>query len=237
MEKNKIAIVTGCSGSIGCLITDFLKKKKFIVLGIDKIKNTNTNFYKCDLNKPKNLKNIYQKIKKKYKKADILINCAGHIHNELTVKFDKGLKTHSLNNWKKVIDNNLNITFYNTKFFVDFFHDINSSDQLIINFSSINSCGQTGQSAYSAAKAAIEVATKVWSQELSFLKIRVAAISPGYFDLKSTNKNLNIKDKNKIIHEIPLKRFGKSNEIKNGINFIISNKYFNGKILRLDGGK
>ena len=34
MEKNKIAIVTGCSGSIGCLITDFLKKKKIYCAGI-----------------------------------------------------------------------------------------------------------------------------------------------------------------------------------------------------------
>ena len=210
MKNNKTVIVTGCSGSIGHLITEFLKKKKINVVGIDIKKNKNTDFYSCNLNKPKNLKIIYKKIKNKYKKVDILINCAGLIHNELTVKFKNGLITHSIKSWKKVIDNNLNITFYNTKFFIDYFNNFDASEQLIINFSSVNSKGQIGQSAYSAAKAAIEVATKVWSQELSAFNIRVAGISPGYFDFKSTNQNLNKQEKNNIIKLIPVKRFGKA---------------------------
>lgn len=237
MKNNKIAIVTGCSGSIGSLITDLFKKKKIKVIGIDKKKNFNCEFYKCDLNKPRSLEKVYKKIKKKYDNIEILVNCAGFIHNELMIKFKNGIQTHSLSNWKNVIENNLNVTFYNTKFYVDFFKDSRKGNKLIINFSSVNSIGQIGQSAYSSAKAAIEVATKVWAKELSPLKIRVACISPGYFNLDSTNKNLNQNEKNKIMNEIPLKRFGKSKEILNGINFIISNQYFNGKILRLDGGK
>jgi len=74
------------------------------------------------------------------------------------------------------------------------------------------------------------------SQELGFLKIRVACIAPGYFDLASTNKNLSKNNKASIINETPLRRFGKIKELIKAINFIISNKFFNGKTLKIDGG-
>ena len=37
-------------------------------------------------------------------RIDTLINCAGLIHNELMIKFDNGFKTHSILNWKNVIE-------------------------------------------------------------------------------------------------------------------------------------
>ena len=107
---------------------------------------------------------------------------------------------------------------------------------MIINFSSINSKGVKGQAAYSSSKKAIETFSKVLAQELGILKIRVVCIAPGYFDLVSTNKNLSKNNKNSLINETPLRRFGKIKELIEAINFIISNKFFNGKILKIDGG-
>jgi len=236
--KKKI-IITGCNGSIGSALVSFFIKKKFIVIGLDKTKPRIKKmiFFNVNLGNTSKLNEIYKKIYKKYNSVDCLINCAGFIHNELLIKYQNGFKTHSISNWKKVIENNLNTTFYNTKMFVDYFASIEKNDQVIINFSSINSEGLVGQSSYSAAKAAIEVATKVWSKELSIFKIRVACISPGYINVESTNQNITKIEKEKITNSIPLKRLGKINEIISGINFIINNKYFNGKTLKIDGGK
>jgi 3-oxoacyl-[acyl-carrier protein] reductase len=239
MKKNKTVIITGCNGSIGSHLINYFKKKNYKIIGIDKkkINDKSIIFYLCDLNNTKKLEKIYKEIKKKYQFANCLINCAGLIHNELMIKFDNGFKTHSILNWKNVIENNINITFYNTKFFIDNFSNQKTPNQLIINFSSTNANGVIGQSAYSTSKVAIETATKVWSKELSIYKIRVTCISPGYINLDSTIKNISQKEKNNIINQIPAGRFGKIKEIISGINFIINNKYFNGKVLKIDGGK
>ena len=181
---------------------------------------------------------VFKKIKKKFKKIDFLINCAGQIHNEPFLKYNKNFLTHSIKNWDSTINNNLNATFYSNKFFIDNFclNEVINDEKLIINFSSVNSKGVLGQAAYSASKSAIETFSKVLSQELGFLKIRVACIAPGYFDLASTNKNLSKNNKTSIINETPLRRFGAIQELIKAINFIISNKFFTGKTLKIDGG-
>ena len=64
----------------------------------------------------------------------------------------------------------------------------------------------------------------------------MACIAPGYIDLKSTMNNTKKKDRQKILSEIPLKKFGNVKDLLDGINFLIANEYFNGKILKIDGG-
>ena len=49
-------------------------------------------------------------------------------------------------------------------------------------------------------------------------------------------KNTKKKDRQKILSEIPLKKFGNVKDLLDGINFLIANEYFNGKILKIDGG-
>jgi 3-oxoacyl-[acyl-carrier protein] reductase len=233
----KKMILTGSEGSIGSQIYNFLKKK-YDIIRIDKIKNLSKSFYSCDLTNPIQTSKVFKKIKKKFKKVDLLINCAGKIHNEPFIKYDKNFSTHSIKNWNSTINNNLNATFYSNKFFLDNFclNEIINDEKLIINFSSINSKGVCGQAAYGAGKSAIETFSRVLSQELGFLKIRVVCIAPGYFDLASTNRNLSKNNKASIINETPLRRFGKIKELIKAINFIISNKFFNGKTLKIDGG-
>lgn len=234
--KKKI-LLTGSEGSIGQAIYNSLKKK-YEIIKVDKVKNSSKFFFKCNLNNSNQVSKVFKKIKKKFKKIDFLINCAGQIHNETFLKYEKNFSTHLIKTWNSTINNNLNLTFNTNKFFVDNFclNEIIKDEKLIINFSSINSKGIKGQAAYSSSKKAIETFSKVLAQELGILKIRVVCIAPGYFDLVSTNKNLSKNTKNSIINETPLKRFGKIKELIDAINFIINNKFFNGKILKIDGG-
>ena len=121
--------------------------------------------------------------------------------------------------------------------YVENFLSDHSTEKLIINFSSVNSVGVVGQSAYSSAKAAIESLTKVMSMELATFNFRAACISPGYINAKSTLKNVDKRKLDSIVQSIPLKKLGSLNDIANGLEFIINNKYFNGKVLKIDGGK
>ncbi len=234
----KKIIITGSSGSIGSYLANHYKKK-FKVIGLDKFSSNvkGIEFYKVDLLKTSDLNKIYSRIFQKHKKVNILINAAGYIHNELFLNFSHSFKTHEYKNWKKVFNNNVDITFLNTKVYVDYFSKNFRDEKIIINFSSVNSDGVIGQIAYSSAKSAIETMTKVLSKELSKFNFRIACISPGYFKVKSTLDNINKKNLEKVIDSIPLKKLGNARDIASGIDFIIKNKYFNGKVLKIDGGK
>ena len=234
--KKKILLI-GSEGSIGTSIFNSLKKK-YEIIQVDKKKISKANYFNCNMNNSKTASKTFKKIKKKFKDFDILINCLGQIHNELILRYKKKFITHSINTWRNVLNNNLNSTFISCKFFIDNFciDKKNKNEKIIINFSSVNSTGAVGQSAYSSSKSAIETFTAVLSKELGFLNIRAVCIAPGYFEIKSTNDNLSVEKKNNKINEIPLRRFGKINELINAINFIIKNKFYNGKVLRIDGG-
>ena len=233
----KIILLTGSEGSIGVNIFRSLRKK-YNIIQRDKKKKLKANYFSCDMSSDKQVSKTFNSIKKKFGKCHILINCAGQIYNELFLKYDKKYITHSVSSWKNVLNNNLNSTFVSSKFFVDIFclDQKNKNEKLIINFSSVNAIGIPGQAAYSSSKSAIETFTKVLSKELGFLKIRVACIAPGYFNLESTNSNLSNQKKNEKINETPIRRFGKINELINAINFIINNKFYNGKSLKIDVG-
>ena len=230
-------MLVGSEGSIGVNVFNSLKKK-YDVIRIDKKKISKISYFNCNMNDDKKASKVFKKIKIKFKHIDILINCVGQIHNELLLRYEKKFITHSINTWRDVLNNNLNSTFVSCKFFIDNFcvDQKNKNEKLIINFSSVNSIGVAGQSAYSSSKSAIETFTTVLSKELGFLNVRAACIAPGYFDLKSTNYNLSKEKKTNKINEISLRRFGKINELINAINFIIKNKFYNGKVLKIDGG-
>ena len=243
MKKN--IIVTGAAGNLGEEIVKNLIKKNFKIICFDnRIKNLNylkkkykkIDGYLCDLTNEKKLIFTFKKVLKKYKNIDILINNAGHITNSLIVSIsDKGLKRHSYNLWKQTISNNLYSTFLTSSFVIENMIS-NRNEGLIINISSISANGNIGQTAYSAAKSGVDALTKTWSKELSRFKIRVAGISPGFIETDSTKKVLSKKIINKLKESTPSQRFGKKSEFIQALNFIINNKFFNGKILEIDGG-
>ena len=106
----KTILLTGSEGSIGSQIYNSLKKR-YQIIRIDKIKNSSKSFYSCDLTNPNQTSKVFKMIKKKFKKVNFLINCAGKIHNEPFIKYGKNFSTHSIKNWNSTINNNLNATF------------------------------------------------------------------------------------------------------------------------------
>ena len=147
----------------------------------------------------------------------------------------RGFKSHSYRNWKKVLDLNLNSVFLFSSGIIENFCN-NRTKGLIINIGSISAKGNIGQSAYSVAKSGIEILTKIWAHELSSFNIRVACISPGFLNTKSTNRALAKFQVEHLKDATPMKRLGSTKELNHAINFVIQNDFFNGKVLSLDGG-
>jgi 3-oxoacyl-[acyl-carrier protein] reductase len=166
----------------------------------------------------------------------VLVNNAGIIHSEPLVNILSRTDTkHSLENWRKTIDINLNAVFYVTSHVVEKMVKSRSKG-VIINISSISSYGNMGQSAYSASKAALNALTVTWSKELGMFGIRCVAIAPGFIDTPSTQAALSEVKIKSYKNATPLGRFGKTEELLHAVIFIIENDFYNGTILNLDGG-
>ena len=79
----------------------------------------------------------------------------------------------------------------------------------IINFSSIASDGNTGQAAYSAAKAGIEGLTQAMAMELGPLGVRVNALALGFIDVATTRRAVHDSRLQQYSQGTPLGRLGR----------------------------
>lgn len=105
----------------------------------------------------------------------------------------------------------------------------------IVTLSSISGlAGNRGQVNYSASKAGIIGATKALSLELAKRGITVNCVAPGIIETDMT-KDLPAEEIKKII---PMKRFGKANEVASLVNYLMSEdaSYITGQVISVNGG-
>lgn len=192
--------------------------------------------YQCDITQAHAVENVVRDIFDKHGGINVCINNAGIIHSEPLVNIlAVEDKKHSISNWEKVINVNLNAVFYISANVAE--NMIKRKEKgVIMNISSISAQGNIGQSAYAASKAAVEALSKTWSKELGMFKIRCVAIAPGFFDTPSTKASLNEHMLSKWQKAVPIGRLGRLEELLSAVKFVIENDYFNGKTLSLDGG-
>jgi NAD(P)-dependent dehydrogenase (short-subunit alcohol dehydrogenase family) len=107
---------------------------------------------------------------------------------------------------------------------------------VVVNTASIAGLeGQTGQVAYSAAKAAILGMTLPMARDLSPMGVRVCAIAPGTM---GTPAMLNVSEavKTELVKSIVFPpRMGRPEEFALLVESIARNAYLNGETIRLDG--
>ena len=97
--------------------------------------------------------------------------------------------------------------------------------------------GGIGQSAYCASKGALDAMTRAAAVELAGKKIRFNTVSPGFIDTEMT-AGFDEKFRSECIAKIPMKRFGKPEEVAELAAFLISDRseYITGQSLVIDGG-
>jgi acetoacetyl-CoA reductase len=126
----------------------------------------------------------------------------------------------SVDDWKAVIDTNLNSLFFVTKQVVDGMLDRGWGR--IINISSMNGQrGQFGQTNYSTAKAGMHGFTMALAQEVASKGVTVNTVSPGYI---GTDMVRAIREDvlEKIVATIPVKRLGEPDEIASIVSWLAS---------------
>jgi len=243
MLKGKSAIITGGVRGIGkAIAVEFCKNGADVVLSYrsneDAAKQaaieleqygTKVITVKGDITDPKHGEELAKITKDAFGKIDILVNNAGITKDGLMMRM-------SAEDFKSVIDTNLNGTFYCTKAVTPIM--IKQKSGTIINLSSIVGVkGNPGQVNYSASKAGIIGLTMSAAKELGRRNIRVNAIAPGFIDTEMT-KILTEEQKSKMLDAISLGRLGKPEDIAKTAVFLASDGggYITGQVITVDGG-
>ena len=165
-----------------------------------------------------------------------LVNNAGILRDGMLVKVkdDEIVDRMSLQQWQQVIDINLTGVFLCGREAAT--HMIrHGQGGVMVNISSISRAGNTGQSNYAAAKAGVVALSATWARELARYRIRSVAIAPGVFETEMV-ASLKPEAHERITSAVPLQRTGTVEELAHGVEFIIENDYYSGRILELDGG-
>ena len=224
--SKKVAYVTGGMGGIGTVICQRLAKSGFnVVAGCGPSRNSQQwideqaalgfTFHASVGNVAdwESTREAFAKVKSELGPVDVLVNNAGITRDGLFRKM-------SLDDWRAVIDTNLNSLFNVTKQVLD--DIVERRFGRIINISSVNGQkGQFGQTNYSTAKAGIHGFTMALAQEVASKGVTVNTVSPGYIGTDMV-RSIRPEVLEKIVETIPVKRLGTSEEIASMIAWIAS---------------
>lgn len=161
-------------------------------------------------------------------KIDVLINNAGVSHIGL-------FNTMAPAQWQQLMKNNVDSMFNCTHLVLP--QMIQRHSGKIINISSMwGISGASCEAVYSASKGAVNAFTKALARELGPSNIYVNAIACGAIET-DMNSFLSEEEHAAFAEEIPLRRFGRPNEVGALALYLAeSNTYITGQIISLDGG-
>lgn len=243
MLNGKCAIVTGASRGIGRSIA-----LKLASLGASIVINYRSNEEEAldvqreikelgseaiviqgDISKLEDVQNLVDKAKESFGKIDIMVNNAGITKDTLILRMKE-------EDFDKVIDVNLKGVFNCLKCISSVM--LRQKFGKIINISSVvGISGNAGQVNYAASKAGVIGMTKSLAKELGARGINVNAVAPGFIETSMTSE-LGDKYKEEAKNNIPLKRFGKPEDVAEVVAFLASesSNYVTGQVIHVDGG-
>ena len=235
----KKIFITGASGGIGSAIAkkfSNLKNKLILTssskdnLNLLREKYGNNNFYYIlNFNDQTSFEESLKQISNDHKDINVIVNNAGITDDSLILRMKK-------NQWDRVIQTNLSSNFLIIKNLLP--NMIKQKSGKIIGISSVvASSGNPGQSNYVASKSGMIGLYKSIALEVASRNINVNSISPGFI-ISPMTETLDERQKNQILDNIPMKRFGKPNEIADLVNFLSSNEsdYITGQNFHVNGG-
>ncbi len=240
--NDRVAVVTGGAQGFGLAITErFIEAGAKVIIwdiddnaakeAIDKVKSENLSYQVVDVTNFEIVNKNLDEVEKKYGKIDIFVNNAGIAGMNTTVA------EYPLDEWKKVMNLNLNSVFYCCKAVVPFM--LKNDYGRIVNIASIaGKEGNPNASAYSTSKAGVIGLTKSLGKELAQKNIAVNCVTPAaaktrIFD-QMTEEHINY-----MLSKIPRNKFAKVEELASLVTWLASeeNSFSTAAVFDLSGGR
>ncbi len=241
--QDKVAVVTGGSSGIGLASANRLAAAGAIVFVTGRRQaeldaavidiGANAIGVRVDVSKPSDLDRLYEEVRLRKGRLDILVANAG-----VQTKEPLGSITES------AMDDQLAVNFKGTIFTVQKALPLLSAGASIILVSSTTATkGLPERTVYSATKAAIRSFARTWATELKGRNIRVNVVSPGPVLTPGVAAGLPSDDamrgyKAMLSNAVPMGRAGTAEEIAEVIAFLASDasSFMTGADVQADGG-
>lgn len=233
-----IAVVTGASRGIGQAIAKSLVEADFFVVAtatsengvnaINEYLGENGTAFVLDIANKESCADFTKQVIGLGPVA-VLVNNAGITKDNLMMRMKD-------EDFESVIETNLTGAFRLTKAFLKGM--MKQRTGRIINISSVvGAMGNPGQANYCSSKAGIEGLTRSLAYEVGSRGITVNAVAPGFIATDMTDE-LTEDQKNAMMANIPLGRYGDPAEIASAVSFLASKQasYITGQVINVNGG-
>jgi 3-oxoacyl-[acyl-carrier protein] reductase len=241
--NRRIIIITGANGGLGTAIArSFLQEANdnFVWLGVRSRRQRaealaaefGENRCQCvslDVTNPGSWREAVTQVTELQGRIDVLVNNAGKHADALLGSMPETV-------WREVLSTNLDSAFHGCKAVLPFM--IAQRGGRIINIASLSAIlAPAGQTNYSAAKAGLVALTQSLAKEVARINITVNAVCPGFIETEAL-KDLNPEDRKTAISRVPMRRFGRPEEVAAAVRFLACAEagYITGSVIKIDGG-
>lgn len=241
--ENQHVIVTGGTRGIGAGISEsFLKKGATVIAtysGNDdaarafqdknSLYGTKLVLKKFNVANTSEVETFFSEFDKEFPSLEVLVNNAG-------IRRDNIVASMSENEWDSVIDTNLKGTYNMTRFAI--LSMMKNRYGRIVNMSSVGGkLGLPGQANYAASKAGQIAMSLSISKEVAKRNITINNVCPGFIETELL-KDLPEEQVKEYKSQVPMKRFGRVDEVAHAVLFFASKEssYITGATLDIAGG-
>lgn len=228
---SRVIIITGTSKGIGKELTHYYLNNNIVIgcsRGESTINHANYRHFILDVSDEKSVVHMVRSVKKEFGRIDVLLNNAGiaSMNHFLTTSF-------------QTVQNMFATNFFGTFLFSREVSKVMMKQKFgrIVNYTTVASALRLdGEAIYAASKSAIENFTQTIAKEVASYGITVNAIGPTPVEtdlIKAVPKN-KIQE---LLEKQAIKRFGNFEDIKNVIDFFISERsdFITGQVIYLGG--